>query len=49
LVAVNRLVAIPAPAADLLWRDLHVRNVRDTNGKVQSTHNMRIEISRRNV
>jgi ABC-type lipoprotein export system ATPase subunit len=45
-VAINRrdLVAIPVPTADLLWRDLHVRNVRAENGKTQSTKNIRIEI-----
>src|SRR3989442_5716545 len=45
-VAINRrdLVAIPVPTADLLWRDLHVRNVRTANGKTQSTKNIRIEV-----
>jgi ABC-type transport system involved in cytochrome c biogenesis ATPase subunit len=45
-VAINRrdLVAIPVPTADLLWTDLHVRNVRAANGKAQSTQNVRIEV-----
>ncbi|MHB8523528.1 MAG: ATP-dependent nuclease [Limisphaerales bacterium] len=45
-VAINRrdLVAIPVPAADLLWHDLHVRNVRAANGKTESTKNIRIEV-----
>ena len=44
-VTVNRkdLVAIPIPGADLLWRDLHVRDVRKVNGK-PDTKNIRIEI-----
>ena len=44
-VTVNRrdLVAIPAPAANLLWRELHTRNVRKVDGK-QRTSNIRIEI-----
>lgn len=45
-VTVNRrdLVAIPAPAANLLWRDLHTRNVRRVDGRPH-TDNIRIEIS----
>lgn len=45
-VAINRrdLVAIPVPTADLLWRDLHVRNVSAVNGKTKSTKNIRIEV-----
>ena len=45
-VTVNRrdLVAIPAPAANLLWRDLHTRNVRRVGGRPH-TDNIRIEIS----
>jgi ABC-type transport system involved in cytochrome c biogenesis ATPase subunit len=45
-VAINRrdLVAIPVPTADLLWRDLHVRNVRAANGRTESTKNIRIEV-----
>jgi hypothetical protein len=44
-VTINRrdLVAIPVPGADLLWRDLHVRDVRKSEGK-QDTKNIRIEI-----
>jgi energy-coupling factor transporter ATP-binding protein EcfA2 len=45
-VTLNRrdLVSIPIPAANLLWRDLHVRNVqRGTDGK-QNTQNIRVEI-----
>ena len=44
-VTVNRrdLVAIPAPTANLLWRELHTRNVRKVDGK-QRTDNIRIEI-----
>ena len=44
-VTVNRrdLVAIPAPAANLLWRDLHTRNVRRVDGRPH-TDNIRIEI-----
>ncbi len=44
-VTVNRrdLVAIPAPAANLLWRELHTRNVSKVDGK-QRTDNIRIEI-----
>lgn len=44
-VTVNRrdLVSIPMPAANLLWRDLHVRNISRTTGK-QKTENVLIEI-----
>ena len=44
-VTVNRrdLVAIPIPDANLLWRDLHTRNVRRLDGQ-QSTSNIRIEL-----
>lgn len=44
-VAINRkdLVSIPVPLTNLLWRDLHTRNViRKTNG--QSTENVCVEI-----
>lgn len=37
------LIAIPVPAANLLWRDLHVREVERRDGKPQ-TRNVRIEI-----
>ena len=44
-VTVNRrdLVAVPTPAAKLLWRDLHTRNVRRVDGRPR-TDNVRIEI-----
>lgn len=44
-VAINRrdLYMVPAPAANLLWRDLHVRNVERKNGR-QDTQNIRIDI-----
>ena len=45
-VAINRrdLIAIPVPDANLLWRDLHVRNIDRTNGE-QRTQNIRIDIT----
>ena len=45
-VAINRrdLFAIPVPTADLLWRDLHVRNVRRDSDKKQVTRNIRIDV-----
>lgn len=44
-VAINRrdLLMVPVPAANLLWRDLHVRSVQRQNGKPQ-TQNVRIEV-----
>jgi AAA domain, putative AbiEii toxin, Type IV TA system/AAA ATPase domain len=44
-VTINRrdLVAVPVPQADLLWRDLHVRDVQKSNGK-QQTSNIRVDI-----
>ena len=44
-VTINRrdLVAIPVPGANLLWRNLHVRDVKNNNGKPQ-TQNIRIDI-----
>ena len=44
-VAINRndLISLPVPAANLLWRDLHVRNIRRMNGE-QQTQNIRIDI-----
>ena len=44
-VTINRrdLVSIPVPGANLLWRNLHVRDVRKANGKPQ-TQNVRIDI-----
>lgn len=37
------LIAIPVPNANLLWRDLHVRDVQRVNGSPR-TKNIRIEI-----
>jgi Fe-S cluster assembly ATPase SufC len=44
-VAINRrdLITVPVPDANLLWRDLHVRDVQRVNGK-QETQNIRVEI-----
>ena len=44
-VTINRrdLVALPVPETNLLWRDLHVREVSRENGK-QKTQNIRVEI-----
>ena len=44
-VTVNRrdLVAIPIPTANLLWRDLHVRDVQRVDGQPR-TSNVRIEL-----
>ncbi len=44
-VTINRrdLLAIPVPSANLLWRDLHVRNVTRANGD-QRMENVRIDI-----
>jgi hypothetical protein len=44
-VTINRrdLTAIPIPSANLLWRDLHVRNVRRESDKPK-TSNVRIDI-----
>ena len=45
-VAINRrdLVALPVPTANLLWRDLHVRNVERQEGKTNKTQNVRVDI-----
>lgn len=48
-VTVNRrdLVSIPTPSANLLWRDLHVRDIRRTEEdgrKGQKTENVRVDI-----
>ena len=45
-VAITRhdLISIPVPDANLLWRDLHVRNVERTN-EGQHTQNIRIDIT----
>jgi len=37
------LIAIPVPDANLLWRNLHVRDVRRTHGK-QETQNIRVDV-----
>jgi energy-coupling factor transporter ATP-binding protein EcfA2 len=44
-VTINRrdLFALPVPNANLLWRDLHVRDVQKVNGKNQ-TKNIRIDV-----
>ncbi len=44
-VVINRrdLSSLPVPVANLLWRDLHVRNVERDEGK-QKTQNIRIDI-----
>jgi ABC-type lipoprotein export system ATPase subunit len=44
-VAINRrdLVALPVPTSNLLWRDLHVRNMERQEGK-QKTQNIRVDI-----
>ncbi|WP_052299194.1 AAA family ATPase [Thermaerobacter marianensis] len=44
-VTINRrdLIAVPVPAANLLWRDLRVRQSQRTEGKIR-THNVLIEI-----
>ena len=44
-VAINRkdLIAVPIPGANLLWKDLHVRDVRRVNGK-PDTRNILVEI-----
>ena len=49
-VTVNRrdLASIPVPVANLLWRDLHVRNVEriESSGKASiKTQNIRVEIT----
>ncbi|MBN1345914.1 MAG: AAA family ATPase [Phycisphaerae bacterium] len=50
-VTINRrdLIAIPVPDANLLWRDLHVRNVeqvvdKETGDRKPKTENVRIDI-----
>ena len=45
-VPVNRrdLVAIPIPNANLLWRELHVRDVSKAGGR-QQTSNVRIDVT----
>lgn len=45
-VTINRsdLISVPVPGANLLWRDLHVRDVKIVNGK-QQTKNICIDIT----
>jgi len=45
-VTINRrdLVALPAPDANLLWRDLRVRNVQNAGGK-PLTQNIRVDVT----
>jgi energy-coupling factor transporter ATP-binding protein EcfA2 len=45
-VTINRrdLIAVPVPSANLLWRDLHVRDIKRENGK-QTTENVRVDIT----
>jgi hypothetical protein len=44
-VTINRrdLIAVPIPDANLLWRNLHVRDVQRINGE-QETKNVRVDI-----
>ena len=44
-VAINRrdLISLPVPAANLLWKDLHVRDVQRIDGKPK-TQNVRVDI-----
>src|SRR5580765_580551 len=43
-VTINRrdLIAVPIPDANLLWRNLHVRDIRRVDGK-QITKNIRVD------
>jgi len=45
-VTINRrdLIAVPVPKANLLWRELHVRDVKKVDGK-QQTRNVLIDIT----
>jgi hypothetical protein len=45
-VTINRrdLIAIPVPDANLLWRELHVRDVQRADGGKTRTENVRIEV-----
>ncbi len=45
-VTINRrdLISTPVPDANLLWRELHVRDVQQVNGKAKQTNNVRIDI-----
>jgi hypothetical protein len=44
-VIINRrdLVSTPVPAANMIWRDLHVRSVRQEDGKPK-TRNIRVDV-----
>lgn len=44
-ITINRrdLLAIPVPAANLFWRNLHTRNIKRASGKT-TTKNIRIEV-----
>lgn len=44
-VTINRrdLIAVPVPDANLLWRDLHVRDVQRVEGR-QQTQNIRLDV-----
>lgn len=44
-VTINRrdLIALPVPSANLLWRNLHVRDVQRVSGR-QKTSNVRVDI-----
>lgn len=44
-VTINRrdLIAVPVPDANLLWRNLHVRDVSVVNGR-QQTQNIRVDV-----
>ena len=44
-VTINRrdLIAIPVPNANLLWRQLHVRDVKRVDGR-QQTNNVRVDV-----
>jgi len=45
-VTINRrdLISIPVPVANLLWRDVRVRNVEQADGKARKTRNIRISV-----
>src|SRR5947209_450433 len=44
-VTINRrdLLAVPVPDANLLWRDMHVRDIRRVDGR-QQTQNIRVDV-----
>ncbi|MBE3134549.1 MAG: AAA family ATPase [Acidobacteria bacterium] len=45
-VTINRrdLISIPVPQTNLLWRDVHVRDVQQEGGKAKRTQNVRIDV-----